>query len=403
MSRPLEGIRIIEVAMWAFVPAAGAMLADLGAEVIKVEPPSGDPIRGLVTGAAQTGSGFDFSWESYNRSKKSITLDLKQAAGLAVLHKLLAEADVLLTSILPLARRALKIDAATIRAQFPDVIYAVGSAVGQKGPEGEKGGYDAISFWARGGPSSTMTEDGAARPVSPPGPAFGDTLSGAMLAGAIAAAIAQRAMTGTASEVDVSLFGTALWSMQRYVAQSTCDGIDRFPRPASGLPNNVLVHNYRTSDGRFVALCMLQADRYWARLLELAGRPDIGGNPLYATAALRRDHRAACFAEMVALFESKTLAQWCAILAQQDGQWDVVRHVGEMKDDAQVQANGYLQRLTCDDGRTLPLVSVPMLFDGQPMTSTRAPEVGQHSDEILAGLGYDEEAIIDLKVAGVVH
>lgn len=403
MGKPLEGIKVVEVAMWAFVPVAGGMLADLGADVIKVEPPSGDPIRGLQIGAAQGAKrNLDYSWESYNRGKRSITLDLKQEAGRAVLDKLLEDADVFLTNLLPPARRSMGIDADTLRAKFPNLIYASGSAVGPKGPESDKGGYDAITFWARGGVSSSVTDDGADRPVGPPGPAFGDSLSGSMLAGSVCAAIAKRAMTGEASEVDVSLLGTAMWSMQRFIAQATDNDVTKFPRPADMKPHNVLVYNYGTKDGRFLALCMLQADKYWARLCEVAGRPDLANDPRYIDAAARRENLDACFADMKALFASKTLEEWKGILVQQDGQWDVVQHVGEMKDDVQVQANEYLQRIDYGDGTELPLVSVPMMFDKQVMPTRRSPDLGADSDAILASLGYDEDAVIDLKVQGVV-
>ena len=406
-TRPLEGIKVVEVAMWAFVPACGGMLSDLGADVIKVEPPSGDPLRGLqiggMGGASDGGaSKVDFSWESYNRGKRSITLDLKTEAGREVLMKLVDGADVFLTNLLPPARRSMGIDAETIRAKFPGIIYASGSGSGPNGPENEKGGYDAISFWARGSISATMTEDGAIRPVGPPGPAFGDTASGAMLSGAICAALVKKLRTGEGSTVDVSLLGTAMWSMQRLICQSTQDGVLRFPRPTDPKPFNVLVSNYRTSDGRFLSLCMLQADKYWAGFCAAAGRPDLASDPRFADSDARRDHADACYAEVKALFASKTLAEWRDILGRQDGQWDVVQEVGEMHADVQVQANGYLQRADYGDGTTIPMVGLPMLFDGQAMPARRSPDLGADSDTVLASLGYDEEAIIDLKVQGVV-
>jgi crotonobetainyl-CoA:carnitine CoA-transferase CaiB-like acyl-CoA transferase len=403
MGRPLEGIKVVEVAMWAFVPACGGFLSDLGADVIKIEPPTGDPLRALQTGALQENKrNIDYSWESYNRGKRSITLDLKQEEGREVLMKLLEDADVLLTNLLPRGRRAMRIDADTIRKEFPSLIYASGSGVGPNGPESEKGGYDAITFWARGGLSSTMTEEGATRPVGPPGPAFGDTLSGSMLAGGICAAIAKRAMTGESSEVDVSLLGAAMWSQQRFICQSTADGVDRFPRMGDATPFNVLVYTYETSDGRFIALCMLQADKYWADFCKTAGRPDMAEDPGYVDATARRENGEACFAEMKALFASKTLADWRELLPQQDGQWDVVKHVGELKDDEQVQANQYLQYVDYGDGTEIPMVSVPILFDKQALPGRRSPELGANSDAILESLGYDEAAIIDLKLKGVV-
>lgn len=401
MGKPLEGIKVVEVAMWAFVPACGGMLADLGADVVKIEPPTGDPLRGLKIGGMGS-STIDFSWESYNRGKRSVTLDLKQEAGRAVLYRLLEDADVFLTNLLPPARRAMAIDGASIRAAFPKIIYASGSALGPNGPDYEKGGYDAISFWARGGISSSLTEADAAHPVGPPGPAFGDTLSGSMLSGAICAAIAKRALTGEASAVDVSLLGTALWSMQRYVCQATADGVQKFPKPPADKPHNVLVSNYRTSDGRFLALCMLQADKYWAPFCDVAGRPDLAADPRFADAAARRENIAECYAEVKALFASKTLAEWKGILARQQGQWDVVQDVGEMKDDVQAQANGYLKQIDYGDGTQIPMVGLPMVFDGAPLSSTRSPELGADSDAVLGGLGYSEDEIINLKVQGVV-
>ena len=387
MSRPLEGVKIVEVAMWAFVPAAGGILSDMGADVIKVEPPTGDPLRGLQTGLGSA-MAVDLSWESYNRGKRSITLDLKHAAGREVLMKLLAD--------------ALGIDEATIRGTFPGIVYATGSALGQRGPDSVKGGYDAITFWARGGVSSSLTDPAADLPVGPPGPAFGDTLSGSMLAGGICAALVKRGRTGEGSSVDVSLLNAAMWSMQRVIAQSTMQGVKQFPRPPIDRTNNVLVFNYRTQDGRFLSLCMLQADKYWGRFCEVAGRPDLAADPRYVTAKARAEHGVECLADMKALFASRPLAEWQAILSRQDGQWDVVQHVGEIAADGQVIANDYVQQVTCTAGIELPIVSVPMQFDGAALPIGASPDLGADSDAVLASLGYDEDAIIDLKVQGVV-
>ncbi|MFT3967527.1 MAG: CoA transferase [Sphingobium sp.] len=403
MTRPLEGITVVEVATWAFVPVAGAILSDMGAEVIKIEASEGDPSRVLVTrlgnGAPPT---VNFTWESYNRGKKSLTLDLRQEAGRAALYRLLEGADVFLTNLLPPAHARMGIDAETLGAKFPRLIYATGSAVGHRGPQANKGGYDSISFWARGGVSSMLTEDGVERPVGPPGPAFGDTLSGSMLAGGICAAIARRAMTGEADTVDVSLLGGAMWAMQRAIVQATDENVDRFARPPADLPNNVLSNTYRTSDDRFLALCMLQADKYWARLCELIGRPDMASDPRYVDAAARRTNVRTCVEELNAVFAARPLEEWRGILAQQDGQWDVVQHVGELCADEQVRANGLIQSVPSGTGRDVPIVSVPMQFGGVPLPTRPAPELGADSDAILGGIGYDEDEIIALKVAGVV-
>ena len=190
--------------------------------------------------------------------------------------------------------------------------------------------------------------------------------------------------------------------MQRYVCQATADGVQKFPKPAPDKPHNVLVGNYRTSDARFVALCMLQADKYWGPFCDVAGRPDLAADPRFANAAARRENIAECYAEVKALFASRTLAEWKQILSRQQGQWDVVQDVGEMKDDMQAAANGYLKRIDYGDGTQIPMVGLPMVFDGSPLASTRSPELGAHSDAVLESLGYSEDEIIDLKVQGVV-
>lgn len=403
VERPLNGIKVVEVAMWAFVPAAGGMLADLGADVIKVEPPTGDPLRGLRTGSSQSDDhGFVLSWESYNRGKQSITLDLRQDAGLEVLYKLLAGADVFLTSLLPPARRRMGIDVADIKVRFPNIIYAIGSGVGQRGPEADKGGYDAITYWARAGIASSMMGEGADYPLQPPGPAFGDTTAAAVLAGGVAAAIAQRAMTGHASVVDVSLLATGMWQMQRNISEATLAGKMRLPRPGRHQVTNPLVNTYRTADDRFVALCMLQGQRYWPGFCTVVGRPDLIDDPRFASAAERARNAAACVAELDLLFASKPLAHWREALSRQDGQWDVVQHVGEMDGDAQVIANGYLQRVDYSNGRVMPMVSMPIQYDGGALPARPAPGLGDHSDAILKSLGYDDDDIINLKIADVV-
>lgn len=179
------------------------------------------------------------------------------------------------------------------------------------------------------------------------------------------------------------------------------DGVVKFPKPPNPKPFNVLVHTYRTRDDRFVALCMLQADKYWQQFCEAAGRPDLAANPDYATDALRRRTSiAAC--QMVALFASHTWSRWREILGRQDGQWDIVQHVGEIHKDPQVVANNMVQTVDYGDGTTIPLVAMPWMFDGRRWRRAGRPDLGADSDAILNSLGYDEDAIIDLKVKGVV-
>lgn len=403
MPGPLQGIKIVEVSMWAFVPSAGAMLADMGADVIKIEPASGDPMRALnMAGIAPGTGGFTFMYEIWNRGKRSLALDLGAPDANDVLHRLLEDADVFLTSLLPAARRKLGIDLEDLRSRHPNLIYAVGSGQGAHGPDAEKGGYDSISFWSRSGVASAVTPDDLPYPLAMPGGAFGDSMSGSMLAGGVAAAVAQRALTGKASVVDVALLNAGMWAMQPGIVACNLVGMDEMPKAGRlGLPNP-LVNNYRTADGRFIALCMLQGQRYWPGLCKALGRPDLIDDPRFDSDASRAKNIEECVTVLDGIFATRTLAQWQPILLQQDGQWDVVKKVRELAEDEDVLANRFIQDVDYGDGRSIKMVSTPVQFDRQALAARPAPSFGAHNFEILTQLGYDEDAIIALQVSGAI-
>ncbi len=404
MNKPLAGIKVVELAAWAFVPGAGAMLADLGAEVVKIEPPAGDPMRNLAAGGMSPGDfGFTVNWEIFNRGKQSIALDLGLARGRELLHELLATADVFLTSLLPPSRSRLGIDIADVQERYPRLVYAVGSALGPHGPEADKGGFDTLSFWARSGMASAAMSAAQPYPPGPPGGAFGDSISGAVLAGGVSAALLQRAMTGKASIVDASLLATGMWMMQIGITASTLTGRAEMPKPGRYEVPNPLINNYRTRDGRFITLSMLQAQRYWADAVEKMGHPELAKDPRFVTDAARTANIKACIETLEAIFASKDLAEWIEILALQDGQWEVVKTVGELANDATAAANSFIQEVDYGDGRSIRMVSSPLMFDRQCLPPGPAPELGVHSDAILTGLGYAEDEIMDLKISGVVE
>ena len=403
MSKPLAGIKVVEASMWAFVPSAGAMLADMGADVIKIEPHAGDPVRGLAMAGIKPGTGgFTFMYEIWNRGKRSVTLDIAAEGALDVLHKLLEDADVFLTSLLPAARRKLGIDVEALTAKFPNLIYAVGSGQGVHGPDAEKGGYDSISFWARTGIVSATTPDDVAYPLNMPGGAFGDSMSGSMLAGGVAAAIAQRAMTGKASVVDVSLLNAGMWVLQPGIFAANLLGIDELPKPGRLAMPNPLVNNYKTSDNRFLALCMLQGQRYWPGFCKAVGHPELIEDPRFVTDALRAQNIAECVATLDSIFATKTLAEWKPIMLSQDGQWDIVQKAGELTSDADAIANRYIQDVDYGDGRSIKMVASPVMFDRQALDAKPAPDLGAHNNEVLAEHGYDEDAIIALQISGAI-
>jgi crotonobetainyl-CoA:carnitine CoA-transferase CaiB-like acyl-CoA transferase len=404
MTKPLTGLKVVELAMWAFGPSAGAALADLGATVIKLEPPAGDPMRHLTAYGITPGTkGFSLFYELLNRGKKSVTLDLSVDGAIDVLHRLLGDADVFLTSLLPDARRKLNCDVDDLMPLFPNLIYAIASGQGPLGPDAEKGGYDAISFWARSGAASAITPADAPYPLSMPAGGFGDVTSGALLAGGVAAAIAQRALTGKVSVVDVTLLGTGMWAMQFNIAASTWTGLPEMPKLGRMVMPNPLVGNYRTREGRYIALNMLQPQRYWPGLCRVLERPDLIDDSRFATDQERVKHVAECVAILDEVFATKSLSEWQSILPQQEGQWDTVRMTGELASDPAALANRFIQDVDYGDGRVLKMVSSPFMFDRAALEAGPAPELGGQNDEVLTEHGYDEDEIIGLKVAGIVY
>jgi crotonobetainyl-CoA:carnitine CoA-transferase CaiB-like acyl-CoA transferase len=400
MERVLEGVKVVEVSAWGFVPSAGAALADWGADVIKIEPPTGDPMRGLISGGV---GGPSFPFEIWNRGKRSIAMDLGLPEARDLLLKLCEDADVFLTSYLPPTRQKLRIDIDDVRAANSSIVYACGSGSGPRGDEASKGGYDAITFWARGGIAASTTPDGVDRPVAQPSGAFGDSLSGMTLAGGIAAALLRRARTGDGAVVDVSLLNTAMWSMQMAIVGASLMAAAGVAPSSAGAPLfNPLVNNYKTSDGRWLALCMLQRDLYWSRLCELMGREDLLVDPRFADPESLTTNTADAAAELATTFATRTFDEWRAALATQDGQWDVVANVLEVPHDPQALANGYVQPVTYDNGTTLPLITAPAQIDRTAPPIGAAPEFNADAEEVLAALGLTDEQIIDAKIAGAV-
>ncbi|HWP67289.1 MAG TPA: CoA transferase [Candidatus Limnocylindria bacterium] len=402
MSQMLAGVRVVEVAQWWFVPSGGAVLADWGADVIKIEHPvTGDPQRGLMTsGFFPSTGGVNFMMEQSNRGKRSIGIDLGNPKGRAVLYKLIESADVFLTNFLPAARRRLEIDVEHVRRVNPRIIYARGHGHGVRGPDVEKGGYDAASFWSRGGIAHALTPPGAERPIMQRA-AFGDSVGGMTVAGGIAAALFHRERTGEASVVDVSLLGAAMWVLAPDIVMTKLTDQEMPVFDRSEAPNPI-VNSYKTKDGRWIFLNMLQPDRYWADFCRRIGREDMIADPRFADGVARFQNRKACVAEIDHTFAERTLAEWRVALADAEGVWAPMQSAREVHDDIQAQANGYLPVVDRGDGTTFTLVASPVQFDESPPTLAPAPEMGQHTEEVLLSLGFDWDQLAALKEAGAI-
>ncbi len=396
-----EGVRVVELAQWVFVPVAGALLADWGADVVHIEPMEGDPYRGLATqGIGAERGGINFSLALANRGKRSLALDIRHEQGLSVLHRLLESADVFLTNMRPgaLARAGLDSDALTSR--YPGLVYARGHGYGVRGPDADQAGYDATAFWARGGMAHILTPPERDYPIGQRG-AMGDRNGALALAFGVAAALLKRSRTGKGSVVDVSLLSTAMWTLSSDLLAAL--GGDA-PTASSGRGPlfNPLVGTYRTKDGRHIQLVFLQPDRYWPDLCEAIGRPDLVEDSRFSDHVARRENAAACVAELDAEFAKRTFDEWKTILAALDAPWAPVQSVAELLDDPQVEANGYIGDVLIDGEPAYRLPAVPVQFDERPPPLRRAPEHGEDTEDVLLELGYGWEDIAALKDSRVI-
>lgn len=405
----MEGVRVLEVAQFTFVPAAGAILADWGADVIKVEHAErGDAQRGLIRvlglAAASEGSSFFPIMEGPNRGKRSIGLALDNPASRPVLERLVASSDVFLTNYLPGPRERLGIELADIRAINPDIIYVRGSGFGQRGPDSDKGGYDSTAFWARGGSAAGLSSPSSPQSPRMPSGAYGDSIGGMTIAGGIAAALYSRSVTGKPAVVDVSLLGVGAWATQFSVNLALMAGA---PLPAGEPPKhgsaiNPLIGAYRTSDGRFVELAMLQPGRYWPQFCSLVDRPDLAADERFNSVE-KIMANAAEAAEIVAdLIEARPLSEWEEVLSRGDGQWSVVQDAWDVGQDVSMRANGMIASVVDADGVTRELVASPVQFEETAITITRAPRFAEHTDELLCEAGFSEDELIQLKIEGAV-
>ncbi|OHV33205.1 MULTISPECIES: CaiB/BaiF CoA transferase family protein [Pseudofrankia] len=402
MREVLRGVKVVEVAQWWLAPSAATLLAEWGADVVKIEHPlHGDPLRGLTTSGILPGEfGINFMFEQANHNKRSFGVDLAQPEGRELLDGLIREADVFVTSFLPQVRKRLRLDVDDVRATNPGIIYARAHGAGDRGAERERGGYDSALFWARGGIAHHLTPPGATAPVGPR-PSFGDGISGLSLAGAIAAALFGRERNGEPSVIDVSLLGTAAWVMGPDIGAAALTG-DGLPPLRRQEAVNPLSSCFQTADGRWIWFAMLQANRYWPEFCACLDRPDLAEDSRFITASDRAANVGACMAELDEVFASRPLHEWRARLDGLTGVWAVVQSASELLDDPQIVANGYLPEVDYGSARHR-LVAGPAQFDEQPPSLSPAPAAGEHTDEILAALGADWDRVVHLKIKGVVN
>ena len=403
----MKGVRVLEVAQFTFVPAAGAILADWGADVIKIEHPvRGDTQRGFINmGGVEVNPNRHPLIEHPNRGKRSVGVDISTPGGQAVLYELAKTADVFLTNYLPQVRQKNKIDVEHIRAANPKIIYARGSAYGDKGPEREIGGYDGTAFWTRSGVGYANTPAELKGGLSQGSPAFGDSIGGMNIAGGISAALFHRAQTGEAVELDVSLLSTAWWAAGANLTQGIETGVTtRAPMPGTGgSPKNPFMGNYLTSDGRTINLCMPSPTGYVRDAFEHLGLPQAVNDPRFADVYKLIENAPAASALIKESIASKPFEYWRQHLKTMKGQWAPFQSLLELATDEQALANDMIVEVEGGDGGApFKVVRGPVQFNHEALTTTRAPQASEHTEVVLMELGMEWDRIEQLKAEGAI-
>jgi formyl-CoA transferase len=399
MTRLLDGIRVIDAANFIAGPVSTTIMADFGADVIKVEPPTGDVYR--VRGAGYVPSPYNYPWIVDNRSKRSVAIDLRMADGQALLHRLVRDVDVFVTNT-PLDSRA------RLRVRYEDLaplnerlIYASISAYGESGEEASKPGFDSIALWARTGLMDLVR----ASPDVPPArslPGMGDHPTGMSLFAAIMAGLYHRERTGRGTAVSTSLLANGLW-MNAIPVQGILCGARTEVRPPREDAISALANLYRCRDGRWFMLTITGDERHWESFARGIGREDLVTDPRFEATDARRANARALTAILDAWFETKEWETWSPILEKTGVAFGVVATLDDVRHDTQMLASGALVPIDDPRAGATHTVSSPLHIAGhEKVAPTLAPEIGEHTVEVLRGAGIAETEIERLLRVGVI-
>jgi len=399
MTAPLEGIRIIEAANWLAAPSGCALMADLGADVVKVEPPTGDPFRAFNLSWMSTNPDFSYPFQLDNRGKRSISLDLQHPDGPELLTKLTEGADFFVTNLLPARQERYGLTYERLKARYPRLIYVAVSGFGALGIDRNRPGFDYSAFWARSGIMGLMGEPGSPPPVQRPG--MGDHSTSLNVMTAMLAALRQRDQTGEGLRVDVTLFATGLWALSSDLSAAL---VARKipPRYTRVSPYNPIWNAYLTRDNRWLLLVMPHPDRFWAPMCRALDRPEWIGDPRYDTREKRMERSAELVGAMDAIFAARDLAEWWKRLNAAGVIWSAVLELPQVVEDPQAEAMGHFCTIDHPEIGPFRSLSTPFRILGADIGPRGpAPEIGQHTEELLLECGYDWEAIAGLRDSGV--
>ena len=399
--KALEGIKVVELATFIAVPTVGKFLADQGAEVIKIEAKNGDPYRFAAAAEWRSPSPYEnTSFDLDNGGKKGIILNMKDEKGKEALFKLLEDADIFLTNwrAQALARQNLTFEA--LHERFPKLVFADCSGYGDVGPEKDLPGYDFTCFWAKAGASGSLRDKDGRPPVLVPG--FGDHVAGMALASGVLAAYIKAQKTGIGERVTTSLVHTSIWA-QGVMIQS-----EQFPQYGDSFPisykklNNPLNNAYRTADDRYFQTCCPAFNLQLPKYLETIGREDLIGNERYTIENIAENDLYAEFTEMLeAAFEKKTAVEWDKLFTEADIPHAICLTYKELLTDPQIDAIGVFQEMECKTGNKIKVIRMPIQIGDSLADFDHSPLLGEHSEEVLKGLGYSDAELKEMHEAGV--
>jgi formyl-CoA transferase len=394
-----EGLKVLDCASFIAAPAAATVLSDFGAEVIKIEPPGqGDPYRNLPNLPGYPASQHNFAWMLESRNKRSLALDVSKPEGQAVLHRLVAGADVFITNFPPAVRERLAMTYADLAPLNERLIYASFTGYGEKGDEANKPGFDSNAYWARSGLMDLVRADPNTTPARSVA-GMGDHPCAMALYGAIVTALYKRQRTGKGSHVSSNLMANGIWANGILAQAKLCDAKFGERRPRERALNAVTNH-YKCRDGRWLILSLLNEDRQWPTLTRCIGREDLTTDSRFATRAERHARSLELIRIFDEIFATRDLAEWRVILDGNGLVFGVVGILDDIPTDQQMIENEVLVPFEND---TMLTINSPIWIDGSKKIPPRhPPKIGEHSDEVLREAGYDEAAIRQLRASSAV-
>jgi crotonobetainyl-CoA:carnitine CoA-transferase CaiB-like acyl-CoA transferase len=400
MTAPLQGIRVLEVASWLAAPSCAALLSDLGADVVKVEPPVGDTYRRLFESLL----GEDFVHPSYqfdNRGKRGVCIDLEDPQGIELVHALARDVDIFITNLTRPRLERYRLKDADIHALAPGAVYAVLSGFGTSGPDSDRAAFDQTAFWARSGAMSVFGDRDDGPLISRGG--YGDRTTALNLLSAILAALRVRDRTGAGQYVEVTLQRTGIWALASDVNLALFERTQP-EKTSRKAPGNPIWNFYRTRDERWLALVMPMAMPYWAPFCNAIGRPEWVSDPRFQTLPDLAGNGPAIVPELEAMFAAADLSHWREVLDGAGLIWEPVAELPEVVEDPALREAGAFALVVHPRGGAMEIVSTPFhIRDADVAVRGPAPDAGEHTREVFLEAGIPAARIDELLASGVLR